>query len=630
MKTKDIIKNKGITLIALVITIIVLLILAGVTISTLTGDNGIITRASQAAEETEIANEKDIIARAILEAMAKDEYGNLEEDGFQDALDSQAGGRYAIATDIGDEFEVAFTDSNRYYIVDKDGNIIQMEAVEDDNPGDITVGINGEELDGSEEKPYEIWCIEDLVAFSNMVNGSGIKLENGEAVQITSPNNFSGKYVVVKTNLNFKSTLSYQDSERTDFGDINGDESDGNTLMNEMTTGTGFKPIGVSSNFSGNFDGGGYTISNMYIANNSLSYIGLFGSVSNGTVKNCTVSGSITRTGTSSVYLGGIAGYISTSTIENCESNISIKVEDTTYCYIGGVIGYGYASGYSGTRIVNCKNNGSIEVNDNTDSSSGRLHIGGIIGFKDYCLIKSCSNTANINIQDTISTGAYIGGIVGDADGYDCIIDAYNEGNITYIGTCNGTGASTGLCLGGISGYYLYGFTCNMYNAGTITVENTGAITKVGGIGGIHNGARVTCSYNIGEINVTSTSSTIQVGGILGCAYYATNIEYNYSIGSINCSNGNVGAIAGQRYISGSVIDNNYYLESVADVAISGTSNGNDTVTKLTSITGTEMAEVLNSGIATAQELMNIASSEIIEKTWKVYSGQNNGYPILE
>ena len=48
-------KERGITLIALVITIIVLLILAGVTIATLAGDNGIITRASQAAEETIIA-----------------------------------------------------------------------------------------------------------------------------------------------------------------------------------------------------------------------------------------------------------------------------------------------------------------------------------------------------------------------------------------------------------------------------------------------------------------------------------------------------------------------------------------------------------------------------------------------
>ena len=45
-------KNNGITLIALVITIIVLLILAGVTIATLTGENGILTRAQAAEVET--------------------------------------------------------------------------------------------------------------------------------------------------------------------------------------------------------------------------------------------------------------------------------------------------------------------------------------------------------------------------------------------------------------------------------------------------------------------------------------------------------------------------------------------------------------------------------------------------
>ena len=49
----------GITLIALVITIIVLLILAGVSIATLTGQNGILTRASDAKEQTEIASVKE-------------------------------------------------------------------------------------------------------------------------------------------------------------------------------------------------------------------------------------------------------------------------------------------------------------------------------------------------------------------------------------------------------------------------------------------------------------------------------------------------------------------------------------------------------------------------------------------
>ena len=53
--------NKGITLVALVITIIILLILAGISISLLTGDNGILTQAVRAKEETEKAQENEMI-----------------------------------------------------------------------------------------------------------------------------------------------------------------------------------------------------------------------------------------------------------------------------------------------------------------------------------------------------------------------------------------------------------------------------------------------------------------------------------------------------------------------------------------------------------------------------------------
>ena len=52
--------NKGITLIALVVTIIVLLILAGVTIAMLTGTNGILTQASKAGSTTKVAEAKEI------------------------------------------------------------------------------------------------------------------------------------------------------------------------------------------------------------------------------------------------------------------------------------------------------------------------------------------------------------------------------------------------------------------------------------------------------------------------------------------------------------------------------------------------------------------------------------------
>ena len=58
-KVKDLKGKKGITLVALIVTIIVLLILAGVTIVTLTGDNGILTRASDAKIETIVATVKE-------------------------------------------------------------------------------------------------------------------------------------------------------------------------------------------------------------------------------------------------------------------------------------------------------------------------------------------------------------------------------------------------------------------------------------------------------------------------------------------------------------------------------------------------------------------------------------------
>ena len=63
VKTKNL--NKGITLIALVITIIVLLILAAVSIATLTGENGILTRADDAKDKTEQASAEEELQLAV-------------------------------------------------------------------------------------------------------------------------------------------------------------------------------------------------------------------------------------------------------------------------------------------------------------------------------------------------------------------------------------------------------------------------------------------------------------------------------------------------------------------------------------------------------------------------------------
>ena len=63
--------QKGITLIALVITIIVLLILAGVSIAMLTGENGILTQATNASADTKVAEAKEIAGLDVSDVVSE-------------------------------------------------------------------------------------------------------------------------------------------------------------------------------------------------------------------------------------------------------------------------------------------------------------------------------------------------------------------------------------------------------------------------------------------------------------------------------------------------------------------------------------------------------------------------------
>ena len=88
--------NKGITLIALVVTIIVLLILAGVSIAMLSGNNGILNRASEAGDKSVVANAKEQIALAINEAMTE-HYGNIYVEGGKSTVVDQVNTQLALA-----------------------------------------------------------------------------------------------------------------------------------------------------------------------------------------------------------------------------------------------------------------------------------------------------------------------------------------------------------------------------------------------------------------------------------------------------------------------------------------------------------------------------------------------------
>ena len=116
--------QKGITLIALVITIIVLLILAGVSIATLTGQNGILTRAQDSKTQTGIAEEKEAIQLAYAGAVAeKRGTGDITADDLNREFGTN--GTNATAVDNGDgTITVTFDPpSNRVYTIDSNGNI---------------------------------------------------------------------------------------------------------------------------------------------------------------------------------------------------------------------------------------------------------------------------------------------------------------------------------------------------------------------------------------------------------------------------------------------------------------------------------------------------------------------------
>lgn len=112
---------KGITLIALVITIIVLLILAGVTIATLTGDNGIIGKAGEAKESTTVSGEKEAIELSVI-ALKMNDNKEINQTNLQEEIDNQMGSGKGVVVDNKNEtFTVKIKDN--WYIVDLDGNV---------------------------------------------------------------------------------------------------------------------------------------------------------------------------------------------------------------------------------------------------------------------------------------------------------------------------------------------------------------------------------------------------------------------------------------------------------------------------------------------------------------------------
>ena len=121
--------EKGITLIALVITIIVLIILASVSIAMLTGENGILNKATTAKERTLEAEDEEKVKLAVL--AARDNNGKFSKELLKEELK-----KYGLTGTDSEDGTTTITANGKTYTIDSEGNVTSKTATEnDDNEG---------------------------------------------------------------------------------------------------------------------------------------------------------------------------------------------------------------------------------------------------------------------------------------------------------------------------------------------------------------------------------------------------------------------------------------------------------------------------------------------------------------
>ena len=468
------IKNKrGITLIALVVTIVVLLILAGTSIAMLTGDNGIFNQAKEVKiknEESAAREKLEIeLTNFIAEKNANKEYNEneyidnkLEEQGmtiiddivFVDNWSFQIDRSVPkIVAELGEGKEskdiklevtstinAGYVDAKLNIKITYDGNLSEIrikgntETIPTPTNGVYTINKtiteNGtytvvvKDKDGNYKigtvkitditEDMEIWNRADMEKFRNMVN---------------SGRTFKGRTVTVMDNIN-----------------LEGSESNKWVPICNISSNSSLK-------FLGTFNGNNYTISNIYI-NSTAGNQGLFGS-NNGIIKNVIInSGNIKSTQSS---IAGVCGF-NYSKIYECINKATI----TGGWNAGGICG-------NNSYTARCINFGTIK-------GLTAAGTGGICGNSNNATIENCYNFGTVSSEGKDSSNhSCTGGISGASQNNSIIRNCYNVGNIS----------ATYPYVGGIVGYNGNSSSGtqtvqNVFNSGTIKKGSSAASSNIG------------------------------------------------------------------------------------------------------------------------------------------------------
>ena len=180
-------KQNGITLIALIITIIVMLILTGVTLSITLGDNGLVNKAKEATTQTQFAMDRELLLSAVVGAMGNDGKVNLSAinlpEGFTGSngtYTSKNGNTFSVSengeilytgeTGSGNGTEIENVDLiGKYYLIPNDDSFY-LEIINDNT---MIMAEGGEYLNAQIAIDYNnktVTMIWEVEVFDNKIN----------------------------------------------------------------------------------------------------------------------------------------------------------------------------------------------------------------------------------------------------------------------------------------------------------------------------------------------------------------------------------------------------------------------------------------------------------------------------
>ena len=292
-------KQKGITLIALVITIIVLLILAAVSITALTDeDKGVVTKAKQAASKTEDASDQeDEDIKEIIDYADSEDWGNVEEE--EVVLGNASLEETTISMSSTTVWTGSGTESSPYVI----GNLGQLaylaKQVNSGNRYTNTYFKLNADIDASGYQWVPIGNNKDRY-FDGIFDGQNYTIVG---IETTSPFNYRGLFGFTGSNSQIK-----------------------NLTINDSIVGSSSVAAASNGDFSGLLVGYNRGVIENCHVNNTMSiannYAGGLVGYNTGDVSNCSVSNTTVQ-GTS--YVGGCIGY-NTATISDTEvSSVSVE-----------------------------------------------------------------------------------------------------------------------------------------------------------------------------------------------------------------------------------------------------------------------------------------------------------------